>query len=66
MRGQMTALYLFAMTVVGAGLGPTFFAFLTQHVWGDEKLLRYSIASSAAVLFPLTALIFWMGVKPYG
>jgi MFS family permease len=66
MRGQITALYLLTMTGVGGGFGPTFFAFLTQHVWGDEMLLRYAIASSAVVLFPAAALVFWSGVKPYG
>ena len=65
MRGQITALYLFTMTAVGGGLGPTYFAFLTQHVWGDESLLRYAIATSAAISFPLAAVTYWAGVKPY-
>jgi MFS family permease len=65
MRGQMTALYMFVMFAVGGGLGPTYFAFLTQHVWGDEKLLNYAIATSAALLFPAAALLYWSGVKPY-
>jgi hypothetical protein len=65
MRGQLTALYVLTMTAIGGGLGPTFFAFLTQYVWGDEMLLRYAIATSAVVLFPAAALVYWMGVKPY-
>nr|WP_275950719.1 MFS transporter [Croceibacterium selenioxidans] len=65
MRGQITALYLFTMTAVGGGLGPTYFAFLTQHVWGDEMLLRYAIATSAAISFPIASLIYWLGVRPY-
>lgn len=64
-RGQITALYLFTMTAVGGGLGPTYFAFLTQYVWGDEALLRYAIATSAAISFPLAAITYWAGVKPY-
>jgi MFS family permease len=65
MRGQITALYLFTMTAVGGGFGPTFFALLTKHVWGDEMLLRYTFVLSAAVLFPAAAFIYWLGVKPY-
>jgi MFS family permease len=65
MRGQITALYLFTMTVVGGGLGPTLFALITQQVWGDEALLRYTFAVSAAVLFPAAAIVYWSGVRPY-
>jgi MFS family permease len=65
MRGQMTALYMFVMFAVGGGFGPTFFALLTEHVWGDESLLNYAIATSGAVLFPAAALLYWYGVKPY-
>jgi MFS family permease len=65
MRGQMTALYLFTMMAVGGGLGPTFFALITNKVLGDEALLRYTIAGSAAVLFPAAALCYWAGVRPY-
>lgn len=65
MRGQITALYLFTMWAVGGALGPTFFALITQYVWGDEALLRYTFASSAAILFPAAAITYWAGVKPY-
>jgi MFS family permease len=65
MRGQLTALYMFLMYAVGGGLGPTYFAVLTQFVWGDEMLLRYAITTSAALLFPAAALCYWLGLKPY-
>ncbi len=65
MRGQITALYLFTMFAVGGGFGPTFFALITEYVWGDETLLRYTFASSAAILFPAAAFTYWVGVKPY-
>jgi hypothetical protein len=53
------------MFAVGGGFGPTFFALVTEYVWGDSMLLRYTFASSAAILFPASALIYWAGVKPY-
>jgi MFS family permease len=65
MRGRVTALYMFTMFAVGGSLGPTYFAFLTQHVWGEERLLNYTIATSAAFVFPVASLIYWAGVRPY-
>lgn len=65
MRGQMTAIYLFLVLAASQGIGPTWIAFLTQFVIGDERQLRYAIAISAAVLFPATATSYWMGLTPY-
>src|SRR5690606_6977312 len=65
MRGQMTAIYLFIVLAVSQAICPTFFAFLTQTVFGDEAQLRFAIATSAAVLFPSTAATYWLGIKPY-
>lgn len=65
MRGQMTAIYLFIVLAASAGIGPTWMAFLTEYVFGDEALLRYAIATSAAILFPATAISYWVGLKPY-
>jgi MFS family permease len=65
MRGQITALYLFTMTAVGGGFGPVYFALVTKYVFGDEAMLRYTIATSAAVLFPAAALTYLAGVRPY-
>ena len=66
MRGQVTALYLFIFAVIGLGLGPTFIALFTDYLFADESMLRYSLASSAAIMLPIAAWIMWQGVKPYG
>jgi MFS family permease len=65
MRGQMTAVYLFIVLAVSQAIGPTFFALLTQYLFGDEAELRYAIATSAAILFPATAATYWLGIAPY-
>jgi hypothetical protein len=65
MRGQMTAIYLFIVLAASQGLGPTWFAFLTQHVFGDESQLRLAICVSASILFPATAISYWLGLRPY-
>jgi sugar phosphate permease len=66
MRGQVTALFLFLFTLVGGGISPTLVALLTNYVFQDESMLRYSIFVINATLGPLAAIIFWRGVKPYG
>ena len=65
MRGQVTAIYLFTMFAAGGTIGPTLIAYLTQRVFADEAMLRYALALSAGVLFPLTAAVYWLGVRTY-
>ena len=66
MRGQITALFLFCFTMLGIGIAPTLVAMLTQYVFGEESLLRYSIASIHILFGPLATIIFWYGLKGYG
>ena len=44
MRGQITAIYLFVVTLVGMGLGPLSIALITDFVFQDPADLRYSLA----------------------
>jgi MFS family permease len=66
MRGQVTALFLFVYNVIGIGLGPTFVAMFTDFVFHSEKLLGRAITVASLIMGSLTALIMWVGVKPYG
>lgn len=66
MRGQVTALFLLCFSLIGFSLAPYLVAVLTQYVFGDESMLRYSLASMHIVLGPIAAIIFWYGLKPYG
>ena len=66
MRGQITALFLFVYNVIGSGLGPTFVALFTDFLFHSEKLLGHSIAVATLSLGSVTAVIMWLGVKPYG
>ena len=66
MRGQVTALYLFIFAVLGSGCGPTFIALITNYVIGDQNLIRYALAGSAAIMTPLACFVMWRGVQPYG
>lgn len=66
MRGQVTALFLFAFNIIGFGLGPLVVPLLTDFVFRDEALIGYSLATAAAVLGPLAMIVIWMSLKPYG
>jgi MFS family permease len=66
MRGQATALFLFVFNVVGFGVGPTFVASLTDYVFHDEAMLRYSMALTAATMGTASVVTIWLGLKGYG
>lgn len=66
MRGQVTALFLFVYNVIGFGLGPTVVALFADRLFHSEKLLGRAIAVASLSIGSLTALIMWLGVRPYG
>lgn len=65
MRGQLSAIYLFFLSLVGMGVGPTFVAIFTDHLFADDMALGNSIALSIAVAAPLSAVLLWLARKPY-
>lgn len=66
MRGQVTALFLFVYNVIGFGMGPTIIALFTDFVFHSEKMVGYSMAVATLTLGSLTAVIMWIGIRPYG
>ncbi|MCY1283007.1 putative L-galactonate transporter [compost metagenome] len=65
MRGQASAIYLFVITLIGLGIGPTAVALVTDYVFGYDDALRYSllIVTSLAVLSSVVLLA--KGLQPY-
>jgi len=66
LRGQVNALYLFTLSVLGQGLGPTGVALLTDYIFQAEADLRYAMVTVAAVAGPIALALTWIAVKPYG
>jgi hypothetical protein len=66
MRGQVTALFLFMLNVIGTGFGPTFVALFTDGVFHDPNMLRYAMAMAVAATSPLSVACLWWGLKHYG
>jgi hypothetical protein len=66
MRAQVSAIYLFTISVIGTGLGPLFIALVTDFLLQEEAMLRYSMSGFATILAPGGAFIMWLALKPYG
>jgi MFS family permease len=64
MRGQMTALFFFAINVIGFMLGPVAVGQFTDRVYGVAGV-GYSILTVAAIFLPLAALLLAVGSRVY-
>lgn len=65
MRGQISAIYLFCLSLLGLGIGPAIVAGLTDHLFGRDSALPLSLALTIAVTAPISALLLWRARKPY-
>lgn len=65
LRGRASAVYSFAVTLVGMSVGPLVVAFFTETVFGDPMAIGKAIALTASICAPLSgALIIW-GSRPF-
>jgi len=65
MRGQITALFYFAINVIGFTLGPVAVGQFTDRVYGDNGV-GYSILTVAGIFLPLAAVLLAIGSRVYG
>ncbi len=65
MRGQISALFLLVLNVIGLGLGPTLIAAITDYGFGNKLRLGYSISIVAAVVLPVALLLLAAGLRFY-
>jgi MFS family permease len=65
-RGQVIAVYLFFLVLLGAGLGPFTVAIFTDFVFQNEFALHKSLALFGGIMGGLASLFFWLGLTPYG
>ena len=64
-RGQILAIYLFVLILIGAGLGPFMVAFFTDYVFKDPLLIHYSLSLFGGIFVPVAFIIFYSGLKPF-
>lgn len=65
LRGQMTALYLLLINLVGMGGGPTLVALCTDYGFGDELAVRNSITIVTVCAASISAVLLALSLKPY-
>ncbi len=64
-RGQVSAVYLLAINLMGIGLGPTLPALFTDFLFADEARLGDSLALTAAITGVPSAMLLWWARAPY-
>lgn len=65
MRGQASAIYLFVITLLGLGIGPTAVALVTDYVFADDNALRYSLLIVTILAVTTSIILLSKGLKPY-
>jgi len=65
MRGQVSALYLLVINLLGIGLGPTVPALFTDFLFRDEARLGDSLALTAALAGVPAIILLWMARARY-
>lgn len=65
LRGQITAIALLAVNLIGTGLGASVIAGITDFGFGDRGALRYSIAITGAVTLPLILIMLAAALPSY-
>jgi MFS family permease len=56
-RGQVIAIYLFFINIIGLGTGPMIVGLITDYGFGDEGAVGYSLLVMALVFLPLSGFI---------
>lgn len=65
MRGQASAIYLFVITLIGLGVGPTAVALVTDFVFADDAALRYSLLIVTTMAVLMSIILLAKSLKPY-
>jgi MFS family permease len=65
LRGQVSALYLFAINLAGIGLGTFLTGFFNDYVYADESRVGDSLAWIVSLGAPLSALLLFLARRPY-
>jgi MFS family permease len=61
LRGQVSAIFLFVLNVIGTGVGPFAVAMLTDHVFADPKMVGISMTITALTGAVVGAILLWAG-----
>lgn len=65
MRALVSAMYMLTINLIGAALGPTAIALVTDYVFADPQALPMAISLVCAVASPLAVIMLWIGLRDY-
>ena len=65
MRAKISSVYLFFSNLIGITAGAASVAAITQYVFRDDMMVRYSLAIVNCVGAPLAVLLIWLSMKHY-
>jgi MFS family permease len=63
LRGQVSACFLFCMSMLGAGCGPSVVAALTDFVFRSDARVGWSIAATFLVFAPLSSALLLLAAR---
>ena len=64
MRGLAAGIYFFTSNAIGLGIGPTAVAYMTDSIFGDPQMLRYSIVAVGSTVRAL-AIVSILIILPH-
>ncbi|HXX21059.1 MAG TPA: MFS transporter [Candidatus Acidoferrum sp.] len=65
MRGQVSAVYLFTINLIGLGVGPTAVASVTDHVFHNDAMVGSSLLIVGIAANIVSVAFLWAGLKSY-
>jgi MFS family permease len=65
LRGQLGALFLFAVGIIGVTCGPILPSLFTDYVFHDDASLKYSLTLSSVITLPIALSLLWLGLGEY-
>ena len=65
MLGLAAGVYFFVSNAVGIGIGPTAVAAITDYVFEDPEMIRYSIAAVGGISRALAFVLIFAGLRAY-
>ncbi len=65
MRAQATAVYLFAINLIGLGAGPSAVAYATEYVYRDPAAVGCSLAWVTLAAHLVAAVLLFAGLRPF-
>lgn len=65
LRAQISAIYFLVANLIATAIGPVLPALITDHVYHNPLMVRYSIAIVVSVAVPLGGALLYSALEPY-